>query len=125
MVADLVLLPCWSLSKSSQVENTLMVFHHLISLGVWPPTLLYNYCSRYVVILLAYELSSVFLTCMWLLSNYDLKQHIAYKVNGLFFTASFVIVRMLGALPQLRALLTVQPWSNAVAERVAPGELME
>eukprot|EP00928_Gymnodinium_smaydae_P074235 TRINITY_DN57300_c0_g1_i1.p1 TRINITY_DN57300_c0_g1~~TRINITY_DN57300_c0_g1_i1.p1 ORF type:complete len:344 (+),score=79.87 TRINITY_DN57300_c0_g1_i1:111-1034(+) len=125
MVADLLLLHCWSLSKASRVENVLMVLHHTISLGVWPPTLFYDYCSRYVVVLISYEVSSVFLTLNWFLSTAGRKSGSMYKVSGLLFTLSFVLIRMVGALPQLRALWYAPPWTSTVYRAVAPGELME
>merc|ERR1712146_78427 len=69
-------------------------------------------------ILLVYEITSIFLTINWLLSNSGRKTSLIYKVNGLLFTLSFVVVRMLGALPQLRALWEVPPWNpEAVKER--------
>lgn len=118
MVADLVLLPSWSLTAGSMIENALMVLHHVISLLVWPLTLFHNYCARYVLILLVYEVTSIFLTINWLLSNSGKKKSIIYKVNGLLFTLSFVVVRMLGALPQLRSLWEAPPWSpDAVQKR--------
>lgn len=124
MIADLMLLPSWSLSKGSSVENGLMVMHHVFSLAVWPCTILYNYCGRYVVVLLAYEVSSIFLTLNWMLSTAGMKTGALYKVSGLLFTASFVLVRMVGALPQLLALWHAPPWTFTVVDKVAPGEMM-
>jgi len=124
MVADLILLPSWSLTAGSATENLLMVVHHLLSLMAWPITLYFNYCARYVLILLAYEISSVFLTINWLLSNSGRKRSVIYKVNGFTFTASFVVVRVLGALPQLRSLWEVPPWQrDAVRARSSVTDL--
>merc|ERR1712003_457111 len=106
-------------------ENGLMVMHHVFSLGVWPCTIFYNYCARYVVVLLAYEVSSIFLTVNWMLSNAGMKTTSAYKVSGLLFTATFVLIRMAGALPQLFALWYAPPWSFSVVDQVAPREMMK
>merc|ERR1712037_467505 len=98
-----------------------MVLHHILSIAIWPCTLYYKYCPRYVLALLSYEFSSVFLTVNWLLASSGNKQTLAYKASGLVFTGSFVVVRMLGAVPQLIALLRVPPWTARVAEIAAPG----
>jgi len=111
MVADLVLLSQWQLSaKSSNVESWLMVAHHVFSLILWPFTLYYDYASRYVVIAISTELSSIFLTLNWMLSTSGFKQSLWYKISGFLFTSTFVVVRLLAALPQLRALFVKPPW---------------
>mmetsp|Transcript_33014 Transcript_33014/g.60517 ORF Transcript_33014/g.60517 Transcript_33014/m.60517 type:complete len:300 (+) Transcript_33014:96-995(+) len=121
MVADLILLPWWNLSSSNALENCLMVLHHVISLNVWQMTMVFNYCQRYVLILLSYEFTSIFLTLMWILSTSGLKSSIYYKLIGLLFTASFVIVRMAAALPQLRAMWYITPWLKRWADHFCPG----
>eukprot|EP00931_Biecheleriopsis_adriatica_P077337 TRINITY_DN50925_c0_g1_i1.p1 TRINITY_DN50925_c0_g1~~TRINITY_DN50925_c0_g1_i1.p1 ORF type:complete len:334 (-),score=69.61 TRINITY_DN50925_c0_g1_i1:25-978(-) len=111
MVADLILISQWDLSGQAGVmEAALMVMHHVLSLMSWPCAVIWNFCSRYVVILLSYELSSIFLSGMWLLSNSGRKSSSLYMICGLLFTLSFVIVRMLGALPQLAAFWQAPPW---------------
>jgi len=124
MVADLVLLSQWQLSaKGSNMESMLMVAHHIFSLLVWPMTLYYDFCSRYVLIMIAYELSSIFLTINWILSASGFKASVWYKVSGALFTLTFVVVRLLGAFPQLRALAIKPPW-NCYSEYPEGGPIL-
>jgi len=124
MVADLVLLNQWQLSaKGSNMESMLMVAHHFFSLLVWPMTLYYDFCSRYVLIMVAYELSSIFLTLNWMLSTSGYKESLWYKISGALFTLTFVVVRLLGALPQLRALAIKPPW-NCYSEYPEGGPIL-
>eukprot|EP00927_Polykrikos_kofoidii_P082276 TRINITY_DN8138_c0_g1_i2.p1 TRINITY_DN8138_c0_g1~~TRINITY_DN8138_c0_g1_i2.p1 ORF type:complete len:284 (-),score=38.95 TRINITY_DN8138_c0_g1_i2:377-1228(-) len=110
MVADLVLLSQWQLAKGGGVETCLMLLHHFLSICSWPVTLYFDFCSRYVLILLSYESSSIFMTVMWLLTTAGLKKSLLYKVNGAVFTLSFVLLRVVGALPQVRGMWQHQPW---------------
>mmetsp|Transcript_60560 Transcript_60560/g.172126 ORF Transcript_60560/g.172126 Transcript_60560/m.172126 type:complete len:300 (-) Transcript_60560:151-1050(-) len=120
-IADLLLVSQWSLSRSGLADNLLMGFHHVASLLVWPATVYFDWVSRYVVILLSYEFSSVFLTVNWMLSAAGLKRTPLYFATGLLFTLSFVAVRLLGAVPQLRAMWCLPPWSGAVHRQYASG----
>jgi len=114
MIADLALLRNWSLSaKGGQGENILMLVHHSFSMITWPHTIWFDFCTRYVLFLVSYELSSIFLTVNWMLSTAGRKQHPVYFASGLLFTGTFVLTRMLGAVPQLLALWHAPPWSKA------------
>lgn len=111
MAADLLLISQWSLAgKGSNMENMLMILHHVLSMIAWPPTLMWDFCSRYVIILLSYELSSVFLTLNWQLSVAGWKKSPLYFASGLLFTGSFVLMRLVGAVPQLLSLFRASPW---------------
>ena len=113
MVADLCLIGCWDLSgKGSRLESALMVVHHVLSIITWPHTIWYDFCARYVLFLVAYELSSIFLTLNWMLSTAGKKQDSAYFASGLLFTASFVAVRLAGGLPQIVAMWNAPPWRH-------------
>jgi len=117
--ADLLLLRQWNLSRSGMVENLLMVFHHVASMVVWPATIHFDWVARYVIIMISYEFSSIFLTLNWMLSTAGMKSSPLYLLSGLLFTASFVAMRMLGAIPQFRAMWLSPPWSRAVVLDVA------
>merc|ERR1712238_111203 len=91
--------------------GVLMVCHHVLSLISWPFALVFDFCSRYVLILVAYELSSGFLVVKWFLTTDDKKKSTVFMVNGAYFTSSFLLIRVIGALPQLRALYLAPPWS--------------
>eukprot|EP00929_Paragymnodinium_shiwhaense_P123214 TRINITY_DN9679_c0_g1_i2.p1 TRINITY_DN9679_c0_g1~~TRINITY_DN9679_c0_g1_i2.p1 ORF type:complete len:384 (+),score=45.45 TRINITY_DN9679_c0_g1_i2:49-1200(+) len=110
MAADLMLLPAWSLNNTGQSEIALMVAHHSLSMISWPFAVIYDFCARYVLFLLVTEISSVFLVTNWMLSNAGYKKTTAYLVSGLLFTASFLIFRWMGAIPQLRAMWYSPPW---------------
>merc|ERR1712217_58033 len=110
MVADLALMSQWSLSRNGRVENTIMFFHHALSLASWPVTIYYEFCGRYVLILLSYEFTSLFLIINWFLSSFGMKSGALYFVSGLLFTFSFVFFRMLLSAPQLMAMLWAPPW---------------
>lgn len=111
MLADLLLISQWSLpTKGGQIENMLMLVHHALSMITWPHCIWFDFCTRYVLFLVSYELSSIFLTVNWLLSTAGMKQHPVYFASGLLFTATFVLTRMVGAVPQLLALWNAPPW---------------
>jgi hypothetical protein len=124
MGADLLLLPAWDKAKgkAGKIEAILLVLHHTISIVVWPFALHYDYCSRYVLVLCYYEVSSIFLTIMGILSHANYQDNMIYRVNGLVFTVSFVFVRLLTAIPQLRALWYAPPWTYEVKYAVLPDE---
>eukprot|EP00444_Apocalathium_aciculiferum_P064850 CAMPEP_0183568028 /NCGR_PEP_ID=MMETSP0371-20130417/116024_1 /TAXON_ID=268820 /ORGANISM="Peridinium aciculiferum, Strain PAER-2" /LENGTH=298 /DNA_ID=CAMNT_0025777469 /DNA_START=23 /DNA_END=919 /DNA_ORIENTATION=- len=112
MVADLLLIGMWELSgKGGRLEALVMVAHHVLSMASWPVALKYDFCARYVLILLAYEVSSIFLVIRWMLSASDRKSGLAYLLNGMLFTVSFILLRVLGALPQLWAMVFAMPWA--------------
>merc|ERR1712232_691752 len=92
------------------VENLLMVMHHVLSMISWPTVVYYDFCARYVMILLMYELSSVFLIVNWMLSTAGKKSTSFYFLSGVLFTFSFVIMRMFGAVPQLLMMWRRPPW---------------
>lgn len=119
-IGDLLLLRQWNLKASGRFENLLMLFHHITSLAVWPAAVYFDWVSRYVLIMLSYEFTSLWLTVMWMLSAAGLKNSKWYLISGGIFTLSFVIMRMVGAIPQLVALYHAQPWSEA-NERAAAG----
>lgn len=111
-MADLLLLSQWNLTKSGAVENGLMLMHHIASLTVWPAAVYFDWVARYVLIMLSYEFTGVWLTSLWMLSTANLKKSTAYLFVGLLFTFSFVIMRMVGALPQFVAMYNAPPWST-------------
>jgi len=121
MLADLILFPYWNLSSSAMLENLLMVMHHVISILVWQMTISFDYCQRYVLVLLSYEITSIPLTVMWVLSTSGRKSSLLYKFTGLIFTASFVVLRMGAAVPQLRSMWYAVPWQLEWAEFFRPG----
>lgn len=121
LTADLLLLPQWNLMGSAGSDTALMVFHHAMSMIAWPFALRYDYCARYVLVMLSYELSSVFLTANWLLSASGLKHSLLYAVSGGLFTFSFLTIRILGAFPQFAALARAPPWK--AAQEAYPGVL--
>lgn len=109
MAADLLLISQWSLVKSGMVENALMTLHHCLSMCSWPATLYYDYCSRYILFLLSYEVTSVFLIINWMLSTSGRKQSVFYFASGLLFTGSFVLLRLIGGVPQILSMYRVPP----------------
>ncbi|CAE8636442.1 unnamed protein product, partial [Polarella glacialis] len=110
MIADLALMSQWSLCGGKKgVGDFLMFLHHIGALIGWPPAVVPDLCTRYILVLLAFEISSVFLTINWFLSTAGLKSSRAYIVTGLIFTASFVLVRLLAAVPLVVALFTANP----------------
>eukprot|EP00928_Gymnodinium_smaydae_P062768 TRINITY_DN46556_c0_g1_i1.p1 TRINITY_DN46556_c0_g1~~TRINITY_DN46556_c0_g1_i1.p1 ORF type:complete len:302 (-),score=42.45 TRINITY_DN46556_c0_g1_i1:49-954(-) len=124
-IADLVLLSQWDLTKSGKAENALMLFHHIASLLVWPAAVYFDWVARYVIIMLSYEFTSLWLVVLWMLSAAGMKKHPMNIVAGLIFTVSFVIMRVLGAFPQLRAMWNAPPWSQEVEHRANPGGIHE
>lgn len=111
MIGDLILLSQWHLpTGKGMLENVLMILHHILSLASWPVTLYYDFCNRYVLILLSYELTSVFLILNWMLSTSGRKKSFAYLASGIIFTGSFVLMRMVGAFPQLMAIANAPPF---------------
>merc|ERR1712183_952381 len=120
-MGDLALLSQWSLTKSNAIENCLMLFHHVASLIVWPAAVYFDWVSRYVLVMLTYEFTSFFLVVIWMLSAAELKKSLMYKLSGLIFTVSFVLLRMVGAIPQLIALWHATPWSREVEFSAEPG----
>mmetsp|Transcript_30967 Transcript_30967/g.82034 ORF Transcript_30967/g.82034 Transcript_30967/m.82034 type:complete len:302 (-) Transcript_30967:65-970(-) len=110
-IGDLLLLSQWNLTKSGAVENGLMLFHHVASLLVWPAAVYFDWVARYVIIMLSYEFTGIWLTLLWMLSTAGLKKNPAYIVVGLLFTFSFVGLRLVGAVPQLIAMWNAPPWS--------------
>lgn len=119
-IGDLLLLPNWNLTKSGAVENGLMLIHHVASILVWPAAVYFDWVARYVLIMLSYEFTSFFLTVIWMLQQLDMKSGSLYKVVGLVFTASFVLMRWFGAVPQLIAMWNSPPWSEAVERAASP-----
>lgn len=120
-MADLLLLSQWNLSKSGAVENGLMLMHHIASLIVWPAAVYFDWVARYVLIMLSFEFTSLWLTVLWVLSSAGLKKSLAYKLSGLIFTLSFVLMRMVGAVPQLVAMWNEPPWSVKLEHEAQPG----
>jgi hypothetical protein len=120
-MGDLLLLSQWNLKAGGRVENLLMLFHHLASLLVWPCAVYFDWVSRYVIIMLSYEFTSFWLVVLWMLSSAGLKDTLWYKLAGLIFTLSFVLIRMVGALPQFRAMYLAPPWSQALEHAAQPG----
>lgn len=115
MAADLLLISQWSLVKTGRVENALMGLHHFLSMCSWPVTLYFDYCSRYILFLLSYEVTSVFLIVNWMLSTAGMKKSPFYFASGLLFTASFVLLRLVGGVPQIFSMYTVPPvWHKPV-----------
>ncbi|CAE8652496.1 unnamed protein product, partial [Polarella glacialis] len=111
MVTDLLLLSQWHLTdQASWPEAVLMLGHHTLSLISWPCAVLWDFCARYVVILLAFEVSSLFLTVNWLLTISGRKTSLLYIISGLLFTGSFVVVRLGCVIPQLLAFWQASPW---------------
>jgi len=111
MAADVLLISQWNMKAAkSNTESMLMVVHHLLSVVCWPVAIVLDFCSRYVLILLSYEFSSIFLAVNWLLSTAGYKKGPAYLVSGFLFTIFFILVRLIGALPQLRAMWLAPPW---------------
>jgi len=122
-VGDLILLNQWDQMNSGSVETCLTVIHHIMSLVVWPMALYFDWASRYVIIMLSYEFTSVWLTLLWMLSRTGLKKHLLYRLVGLAFTLSFVLIRMVGAVPQLVAMWNAPPWSKKFEREAQPGGL--
>lgn len=116
MVLDLALFNYWDISgKGDRQMAMLMVGHHVLSLISWPFGLIFDFCSRYVLILVVYEVSSIFLVVKWFLTTDDKKKSTMFMVNGALFTSSFLLIRVIGALPQLRALYLAPPWTVSAA----------
>jgi len=124
-IGDLLLVSQWNLTKSGAVENMLMLFHHIASLIVWPAAVYFDWVARYVIIMLSYELTSFWLTVLWMLSTADMKKSPFYVVVGMLFTLSFVVMRMVGAIPQLLAMWNAPPWSLALETAAQPGGIHE
>lgn len=120
-IGDLLLISQWNLTKSGAVENALMLIHHIASLLVWPAAVHFDWVARYVVIMLSYEFTSFWLTVLWMLQTLGMKKSPLYVLAGLVFTVSFVLMRMVGAVPQLIAMWNAPPWSVAV-ERAAKAD---
>ncbi|CAK0821931.1 unnamed protein product [Prorocentrum cordatum] len=125
VLGDLALLPCWGAwgpegRRVARADDAIMIAHHALSIAIWPMTVYYNYCSRYVLIMISTEFSSIFMTCNWFLTTLGRKSDLIYKVNGLIFTLTFVVVRMVGAVPQLVAMFRVPPWTMSTMRAVAP-----
>lgn len=120
MAADLLLVSQWSLVKTGRVENALMGLHHFLSMCSWPVTLYFDYCSRYILFLLSYEVTSVFLIVNWMLSTAGMKKSSFYFASGLLFTASFVLLRLVGGVPQIFSMYTVPPVWHEPVQRDVP-----
>lgn len=120
-LGDLLLLSQWNLAKSGAIENSLMLFHHVASLLVWPAAIYFDWVARYVIIMLSYEFTSFWLTVIWMLSAANLKSSPLYLLSGFIFTLSFVVMRMAGAIPQLIAMWNAPPWSLANERAANPG----
>merc|ERR1719382_1070462 len=120
-LGDLLLLSQWNLTRSGALENGLMLFHHVASLLVWPAAIYFDWVARYVIIMLSYEFTSFWLTVLWMLSAASMKTSILYKLAGLVFTLSFVVMRMVGAVPQLLAMWNAPPWSVELEQAASPG----
>lgn len=117
MLLDLALFPFWDLSgKKDRRMALLMVCHHVFSLISWPFAVKFDFCARYVLVLLAYEVSSIFLVIKWMLSAAGWKQGCVFMVNGALFTGSFLLIRVVGAFPQLRAVFLAPPWGVSAEE---------
>lgn len=119
-IGDLLLLSQWNLTKSGAVENGLMLVHHIASILVWPAAIYFDWVARYVLLMLSYEFTSFWLTVIWMLQMSDMKKSTLYKVAGLVFTASFVIMRWVGAVPQLIGMWNIPPWSVVVEQAAQP-----
>ncbi|CAK0889884.1 unnamed protein product [Prorocentrum cordatum] len=97
-------------------QSVLMVFHHAMSMVAWPFAIEYDFCSRYVVVMLAYEFSSVFLLSNWFISTAGYKRSMMYIASGGLFTLSFIIIRLVGAVPQFFNLFETMPWFQTAAD---------
>lgn len=124
-IGDLLLLSQWNLTTGSAVESALMLFHHVASLLVWPAAIYFDWVARYVLIMLSYEFTSGLLTLMWMISTAGYKKSPVYMVCGLLFTISFVLMRMIGAIPQLLALWHATPWLHSVETAASPEGIHE
>merc|ERR1712060_36514 len=103
LAADLLFFNVWALPAGAPKTSTfvqklvlpqslLMIFHHGMSMLAWPFAIEYDFCSRYVVVMLSYELSSVFLLSNWFISAAGYKSSKLYLASGGLFTLSFIIV---------------------------------
>ncbi|CAJ1357586.1 unnamed protein product [Effrenium voratum] len=117
-VADLVLLSQWQLTKGSKLEQYLMLTHHVASLLVWPAAIYFDWVARYVIIMLSYEMTSLLLTLLWMISAAGYKRSMAYGIIGLLFTSLFVVLRMIGAVPQLIGMYNAPPWSEELMQKL-------
>lgn len=124
-IGDLLLLSQWNLTSGSAIETVLMLFHHVASLLVWPAAIYFDWVARYVLIMLSFEWTSGWLTLMWMVANAGYKKSLVYVLCGGIFTLSFVVMRMLGALPQLVALWRATPWTQSVEWAAVPGGIHE
>mmetsp|Transcript_7421 Transcript_7421/g.20352 ORF Transcript_7421/g.20352 Transcript_7421/m.20352 type:complete len:291 (-) Transcript_7421:49-921(-) len=120
MAADLILIKSWMVSKS-QTDNYLMIAHHIGSMVVWPLAVTHDCCTRYIVILISTEISSIFLTVKFIFEQTGRKAGLLFKVNGLLFSLSFIVVRVLAAVPQLVAMYNAPPfglrtWNSAMPD---------
>jgi len=127
LAADLLFFNVWALpagapktptfvQKLFLPQSILMVFHHIMSMVSWPFAIEYDFCSRYVVVMLAYELSSVFLLSNWFISAAGYKSSMLYLASGALFTLSFIIIRLIGAVPQFVNLCGTMPWFQTTAD---------
>jgi len=115
------LLSQWNLTKGNAVETGLMIFHHVASLVVWPASAYFDYLARYVIIMLSYEFTGIWLTALWICSSAGMKKSPVYTIVGAIFTFSFVLMRMVGAMPQLMAMWNAPPWSREAELTAQPG----
>lgn len=110
MIADLLLIKHWHLKKGAgNQENVMMMMHHILSLSSWPTAIFYDYCSRYLLFLIATEVSSIYLTLNWFLATAGKKKSIFYIISGALFTVSFVLTRNCASVVQIIALINKPP----------------
>jgi len=116
-VFDLVHFHLWS--ASSKRDGGLMLCHHALSLVLWPVALVYGFAHQWLLLYVAYELSSAALVANWIIAQTGHKASKAYLASGTVFTATFLLVRC-GALPfSLAALWLAPPWLAETAAKVA------
>lgn len=108
-VADLILVRTWDIESNNALLIELV--HHTGCLVFWPLTIKYWFCERVVMMAIGTEVSSIFLTAIWMLSKAGLKASRLYMLTGFLFTVSFIVARWGVALIQLRAFYYFQPWT--------------
>lgn len=98
------------------VSSPGMLVHHIGSLLVWPIAVAEDQLVFFVLIFIAYEVSTPMLHYRWILLNTGRKSSKLYVPNGLLLLVTFYIARVLSAPPLLcamhlsrDALLTMHP----------------
>jgi hypothetical protein len=111
---------CWDLLRlakwpqSSSRERTMMVAHHVLSIGVWPVAVHFKVATAFLLHYELTELSSPLLQLRWFAGLYCGRGGAVENACTTAFAAAFLLVRTTNVHLFLAAYVAAAPWSGSL-----------